>query len=94
MSNPDQARIYTAQPGVASCPGPCHTPGIQDTFLPVGGSDVTALKDPPWKRRRQEGDWKMLFKNGLDPHSALELNKFSNIVFIIVPKVPQWRIRG
>lgn len=32
----------------------CCAPGIQEAFLPVGGGEVSALKDPPWKRRRQE----------------------------------------
>lgn len=73
---------------MASCTEPCHAPGIQDAFLSVGGGDVSALKDPPWKRRRQEGDWKMLFENEVDPHRALVENKFSNFVFIIVLKVP------
>lgn len=42
-------------------PVPAMPQGIQAAVLPEGGGEVSALKGPPRKRRRQEGEWKMLF---------------------------------
>lgn len=36
--------------------GPAVFQGIQAASLPAGDGEVRALKDPPWKRRREEGD--------------------------------------
>lgn len=69
-----------AGPGVASCPGRCCAPGIQEAFLPVGGGEVSALKDPPWKRGRQEVTGKCFTVRWTS--QSPEENKFSNFVFL------------